>query len=497
MSEHKPSLPVKKHLLELNPPSHGGLIKKNAQEHSIPEDEILDASASLNPYGTPFDHAYTGMDLQDLLNKGLEKMEQYPDNRYNDFREAAARFVKMGVTADNIIPGNGSTEIIRLVAECTINDGDTVLIPQPTFSEYEVQCEVLGANIKYVLQEDIFELDNELLDEAKILFVCTPNNPTGRLLSREQIIGLAEKCALHKTILFVDEAFIELADPSQSTADMVEGNEYLFIQRSLTKSFAIPGIRMGFGIANSSLAKVLNNARLSWNLGCIADTVATALLNMDGGVNSRYLVESRKFIETERYFLMEKLSRRGFKPIESSVNYIFVDITDLSLNSTELSERMALHAVLIRDCNSFQEIGDNFIRIAIRTRAENEKVVATIKQVIYEWGREQAEIYLDTNLENAAKCGRMGSNLECDYYCCHFEDQDCTFCFCPFYPCEDERTGGQWIDSSSGGHVWSCLYCNVIHKPEVVDGLIAIFTKEGRGKESLEKAWKNVMETHL
>lgn len=497
MSEHKSSLPVKKHLLKLDPPSHGGLIKKSAQEYSIPEDEILDASASLNPFGTPFEHSYTKMNLNDLLSKGLEKMEQYPDNRYSEFREAAAGFVEMGVTADNIIPGNGSTEIIRLVAECTIHDGDTVLIPQPTFSEYEVQCKVLGAKIKYVRQEDIFDLDDKLLDEAKILFVCTPNNPTGRLLSRDQIISLAEQCSLHKTILFVDEAFIELADPSQSVADMVEGNEYLFIQRSLTKSFAIPGIRMGFGIASSSFAKVLNNARLSWNLGCIADTVATALLNMEGGANSRYLVESREFIETERAFLMQKLSRRGFKPIESSVNYIFVDISDLSLNSTELSGRMASHGVLIRDCSSFQEIGENFIRIAIRTRVENEKIANTIKQVIYEWGREQAEIQLAENLEKAAISGRMGSNLECDYYSCHFEEQDCTFCFCPFYPCEDERTGGQWIDSSSGGQVWSCLYCNVIHKPEVVDGLISVLTKDGRDKESLENAWATVMEKYL
>ncbi|WP_406662558.1 threonine-phosphate decarboxylase CobD [Methanolobus sp. ZRKC3] len=497
MSEQKTSLPVKEHLLKLKPAFHGGLIRKVSQEYSIPEDEILDASASLNPYGTPFDHAYTRLNLQDLLNKGLEKMEQYPDNRYIDFREAAARFVGLGITADNIIPGNGSTEIIRLVAECTVSTGDTVLIPQPTFSEYEVQCKVLGANIKYVRQEDIFDLDSDLLDEARLIFVCNPNNPTGKLLTREQISTLAEKCAKHKTILFVDEAFIELADPSQSVADMVEGNEYLFIQRSLTKSFAIPGIRMGFGIASTSFANILNNARLSWNLGCIADTVATALMNMEGGADSRYLVESRDLIEAERNFLMEKLSRRGFKPIESSINYIFVDISELSLNSTELAGRMAAHGVLIRDCSSFQEIGDKFIRIAIRTREENEKITGTIKQVIYEWGREQAEIQLAENIEKAANCGRMGSNLECDYYSCHFEGQDCTFCFCPFYPCEDERTGGQWIDSSSGGKVWSCLYCSMIHKPEVVEKILAILVEEGRTEESLKKAWELVMESYL
>lgn len=497
MTDQRSPLPLKKYLLSLEPCAHGGLIRKSSQRYGIPESEILDASANLNPFGTPFEQPDPELDLQELLRKGLEKLEQYPDNRYLEYRMAAAGFVGMGTTYENIIPGNGSTEIIRLVAECVIAEGDVVLIPKPTFSEYEMQCKVMGAQIKYIDQEDIFDLDSELLDEAKIIFVCNPNNPTGKLLLKEQVEAIAKKCAAHKTILFLDEAFIELADPDQSVAYLVENNDYLFIQRSLTKAFAIPGIRMGFGIASKKFACVLNSARLSWNMGCIADTVATALLSMEGGVNSKYLKDSRAFIVNEYDFLLEKLSRRGFKPIESSVNYIFVDISDLSLNSTELAERMASHGVLIRDCNSFQDIGKDYIRIAIRTRKENERIVSTIRQVIYEWGREQAEMQLKENIKAAASCGRKGSNTECDYYPCHFEEQDCTFCFCPFYPCEDTRTGGNWIESSGGGQVWSCLNCNIVHMNKVVDDLLSVFIADGLNKESISKAWKNVMETNL
>ncbi len=497
VSENTAPIPVKEYLLALEPGAHGGLIRKSSQEYCIPENEILDASASLNPFGTPFEYPYTGLDLNLLLDRGLEKMEQYPDNRYLEYRKAAAEFTGMGVVPENIIPGNGSTEIIRLVAECVIEEGDSVLIPQPTFSEYEVQCRVLGANIKYIRQQDLLSLNGDILGDAKILFVCNPNNPTGQLFTREQIADIAEKCARNDTLLFVDEAFIELADPDQSVADMVEANNYLFIQRSLTKAFAIPGIRMGFGIASTSFAKVLNNARLSWNLGSIADNVATALLKMEGGVDSRYLVESRELIETERDYLTQKLNRRGFKPFKSSVNYIFVDISEFSMNSTELAQRMASHGVLIRDCSSFQEIGDDYIRVAVRTREENDRILQTIKQVISEWGREQAEAMLDANLEKAADCGRLGSNTDCDYYPCHFEGQDCTLCFCPFYPCEDERTGGQWIESSSGGKVWSCLYCDIVHKPEVVDDVLSVLVKEGRNEKSIKKAWKNALETRL
>lgn len=497
VTENTPSLPVKEHLLKFEPSAHGGLIRKNSQKYAIPESEILDASASLNPFGTPFEHPYTGLVLRTLLDKGLLKMEQYPDNRYLEFKEAAAKFTGLGTRPENIIPGNGSTEIIRLVAECVIGKGDVVLIPQPTFSEYEVQCKVLGATIKYIHQEDLLDLDGTILEEAKMIFVCNPNNPTGRLLSREQVKAIADKCARHKTLLFLDEAFIELADPSQSVADMVEENEYLFIQRSLTKAFAIPGIRMGFGIVGARFAKVLDNARLSWNLGCIADTVATALLNMEGGINSKYLEDSRNLIREERDYLMQKLDRRGFKPVESTVNYIYVDISEFSMSSTELTERMAAHGVLIRDCSSFQESGRDHIRVAVRTREENEHIVDTIRLVVTEWGREQAESMLHDNLAKAAKCGRMGSNTSCEYYPCHFEGQDCTFCFCPFYPCKDERTGGQWVESSGGGKVWSCLYCEMVHRPEIVDDMLSVLTEKGINEESVKEAWKKAMETRL
>jgi threonine-phosphate decarboxylase len=497
VTDQRSPLPVKKYLLSLEPCAHGGLIRKSSQSYGIPESEILDASASLNPFGTPFEQPCPELDLQELLMAGIEKMEQYPDNRYLEYRKAAAGFTGMGITYENIIPGNGSTEIIRLVAECVIAEGDIVLIPRPTFSEYEMQCRVMGAQIRYVDQEEIFDLADEILDEVKMIFVCNPNNPTGKLHLKQRIGELAHRCAAHRTILFVDEAFIELADPEQTVADLVEENDYLFIQRSLTKAFAIPGIRMGFGIASSKFACVLNNARLSWNMGCIADTVATALLNMEGGVNSKYLQDSRDFIAQEREFLMGKLSRRGFRPAESSVNYIFVDISELSLNSSELAERMASHGVLIRDCSSFQDIGKDYIRIAIRNRQENERIASTIRQVIYEWGREQAKMQLEENIKAATDCGRMGSNTECDYYPCHFKGQDCTFCFCPFYPCEDTRTGGSWVESSSGGQVWSCLNCNIVHEERIVDELLQVFTAEGLSEESIRKAWKNVMEKNL
>ena len=157
----------------------------------------------------------------------------------------------------------------------------------------------MGAKPEYPRQDEVETLPDEALEKAKILFICNPNNPTGQLRTREEIKALAERCKKHKTLLFVDEAFIELSDPAQSVADLAVSNNYVFVMRSLTKDFAIPGIRMGFGIASPEMAEILNTARLSWNLGAIANATGIALLNIEGGIENPYLKKARALIREE------------------------------------------------------------------------------------------------------------------------------------------------------------------------------------------------------
>ena len=480
MSEQR-SVPLRKHLMNLKPCRHGGLIQETSETYRIPESEILDFSANFNPLGNPFEHPESGLNFDEVLKNGFKKLTEYPDNRYLEFREAAARFVGLGVAPQNIIPGNGSTEIIRLVVECVVEKGDLVLLPQPTFGEYEMQCRIMGAELQYPNQDEVETLPDELLEKAKILFICNPNNPTGKLRTRNEIKALAERCAKHKTLLFVDEAFIELSDPSQSIADLPISSNYVFVMRSLTKDFAIPGIRIGFGIASPEVAEILDTARLSWNLGTLANAMGTALLNIEGGVENPYL----------------KLDRiRGFKAGEVNVNFIFVNISKFMLDSTELSARLAAHGVLVRDCSSFHGLGKDYIRVAVRTAEENDKLIAAIGDVITQWGKEQAKSELQHVIEKASEEG-IGGRKTCEYYPCHFEGQNCTFCFCPFYPCENERTGGKWIESSRGGKVWSCVDCHLVHKKETAQKILDCLMQEGDTDELVKVAWKKVMEPIL
>ncbi|HII79805.1 MAG TPA: aminotransferase class I/II-fold pyridoxal phosphate-dependent enzyme, partial [Methanosarcina sp.] len=263
------------------------------------------------------------------------------------------------------------------------------------------------------------------------------------------------------------------------------------------KDFAIPGIRMGFGIASPVMADILNTARLSWNLGAIANNTGIALLNIEGGIDSPYLKKAREMILKEGETLKAKLDRiRGFKAGEVNVNFIFVDVSKFMLNSSELAARLAARGILVRDCISFHGLGKDYIRVAVRTEKENDRLIAAIGEIITEWGREQAKNELKNVIEKAGEEG-IGGRKTCEYYPCHFEGQNCTFCFCPFYPCENEKTGGKWIQSSRGGRVWSCVDCHLVHKKEIAQKILDCLMQEGDTDELVKVAWKKVMEPIL
>jgi threonine-phosphate decarboxylase len=340
---------------------HGGRIREASQNLGM---SIIDFSANINPLGPP--------PLKEIIIKELESIDRYPDNRYNEFKDAAAEFV--GVGSENIVPGNGSSEIIRLFAEMTLETGNLALIPQPTFGEYENQSRLVGANIRKVeLHKGLPIFNNHELENAKAFFLCNPNNPTGYLLSKNDVIRLAEQCDQCETFMLLDEAFIELSDHEQSIAQLAAELDYLIVMRSLTKSFGVPGLRLGFAISNRKLAEIMNRSRIPWSISSLAAAAAPYLLSQID-----YLEKSRAFIREELNWLSESLQELGLKPLTSKVNYILVDLEHSGLGSDELSRRMESMGVLVRDCQSFG-LGKRFIRVAVKKREENLRLIAALK----------------------------------------------------------------------------------------------------------------------
>ncbi|MCQ8902716.1 MAG: threonine-phosphate decarboxylase CobD [Methanothrix sp.] len=359
---------VRRSFAAVEPCEHGGRILELSRRLGA---QILDFSASINPLGPP--------PLEDLVLSELKNISHYPDIKYSDFREAAASFV--GVDPENIVPGNGSSEIIRIFSEVCLEDDEIALIPAPTFGEYETQSRLAGARIVKTdlgveaprALDSVF--DEPLLRDAKAAFFCNPNNPTGKLTEREELIRLAERCESRGVFLLLDEAFIELSDPDQSLADLAPDMESLVVMRSLTKSFGVPGLRLGFAVTNRWLADIMNRARIPWSISSIASAVAVHLLK-----DEEFLERSRESIIKELEWLTGALRSIGLRPLRSSTNFILVDVKDTGLGSGELADRMLNEGILIRDCRSFGL--DGYVRVAVRRRDENERLILAFKNVL-------------------------------------------------------------------------------------------------------------------
>lgn len=478
---------IRKTAVDIEPCVHGGRIVRELRKSGV---KPLDFSANCNPFGPPDKEK-----LKLIINKTLKNIDWYPDNEYIDLRTAAARF--SGVELENIIPSNGSSELIRLIMQTILDNGDMVILPQPTFDEYELSIRLSGAVPEYIKYEAVYRdsgtITDDMLNRSKLVIICNPNNPTGTLISKTDLEILAKRCQECETFLVIDEAFIELCDPSSSMSTYVNNNPFLILIRSLTKIFTIPGIRIGYGIAHREIASKMNNLRIPWNVGSVPSAVGTWLMETHYK-NPAFLEQSRELINIERDWLIKNLGLiRGFDPVPSSTNFILINIHDFGMDSVMITRCMQQLGILIRDCSSFRRLGQDYIRVAVRSHKENQQLIDTFSKSVELWGKYLAK----KSIHEALQRGKTFSKTDCDYYPCHFKGQDCTFCFCPFYPCEDERTKGEMILRSTGDQIWSCMDCDLLHRPDVATAVLEeLINCEGNIRD-LKKIWKKVVEPLL
>jgi threonine-phosphate decarboxylase len=321
---------------------HGGMIKKIREQTGRP---VIDFSANLNPAPPPVSPDFS-----------LEYLAYYPDDDYTRLKETISGIFNRPI--DEIAVGNGSMELIRLFAFATLSPGDRVRIHRPTFEEYELSARLAGA------------VPAGPKEPATVTFVCNPNNPTGELLTRSDLLEEREKVAAEGGILFLDEAFIELSEPRESLADVRE--PALFVLRSLTKSFAVPGIRFGYAFGDPVLIKKIETLRPPWSINSFAEQYALAAFRQYGA-----LEESRNYIVREREWLVRELLKFPLTIHPSSVNFILItmeaDVSDLCVS-------LLSKGILVRDCHSFDL--PRSIRVAVRTREENRQLIEALEQCL-------------------------------------------------------------------------------------------------------------------
>ncbi len=266
----------------------------------------------------------------------------------------------------------------RLFPETFMERGDRVVMARPTFSEYGFGCRLMGARIDELplSEEADFRIDIDALSEmvnerTKAVYLCNPNNPTSKMVPRKRVLELIEDCQKKGALVFLDETLLELSecyDGTTLTAE-VPSHDNLFIIKSFTKSFAMPGMRVGYRLGSKELIGYLETARLSWNLGTIEQVVATTLMNEEYS----HVKKAVKILETERTRMYDELSRMvDFKVLMPDSYFFFTGIGELGISSKEFRERMLHHGVLVRDCSSFGAPCQGFTRFCVKTAERND-----------------------------------------------------------------------------------------------------------------------------
>ncbi len=273
----------------------GGRIKELGREFGH---DFRDVSESMNPQLPAFPVDYSCADLS-----------LYPDDSYAELKESISRVFSRNT--NEICVGNGSAELIRVYCHTVLGIGDIARIDPPTFSEYGLSAELAGAEVRAQQQ-----LNGR---QPKVRFICNPNNPTGTLLTREQMLPELDYCTTSGTKLFVDEAFMDLSEPEDSITDV--RSQDLFVMRSLTKSFGVPGIRFGFGFGDPDLIEKIETARTPWTVNAFAEYYAKLAF-----AHYHELRDSAQKLAEEREWYYARLKDLGLSYEKSSVNYILIHL---------------------------------------------------------------------------------------------------------------------------------------------------------------------------
>ena len=365
-------------------PFEGGAdMYRLAAELKMQERKVIDFSASVNPLGV-------SKKVKADLRKHLKYLHNYPDPEAERLRKRLAQY--FAIDPETILCGSGSTELLYLIPR-VLNPAH-VLIPAPTCPEYERACRMRSeTRISYfeLKEEDGFHLDADRFIDAMpegdnselntpnasspcaMAFLCNPNNPTGRLLSRREIVKISDAARKRKCYLVVDEAFIDFC-PDGSVMKDATGNPFLIVVRTMSHFYSLAGLRIGYGIFPQHLIRSLRAHREPWTVvNSLAQRAALTALKDKG-----YRKETAVLMAEEKRFIEKHFRKLGIAFFPSDVNYYLLKMG----NAGEVSRKLKKRGVLVRDCTEFKGLGNHYLRIAVKSHRENAVLMKELAVVL-------------------------------------------------------------------------------------------------------------------
>ncbi len=356
---------------------HGSDLEKIEQIYGIKKEDIVSFSANVNPLGIP------GILRRDLPGR-LDVISTYPDRQYSDLRRVIAKYCN--TLPENILVGNGSTELITLLIK-TIAPKKAMIIG-PTYSEYERELSISGGSSVYfpLKEEDGFvlnadELVKSLDESVDMLIMCNPNNPTSSAISSEKMRIVLKTCKTLGIFVMIDETYIEFAEDYDSIdcVPLTESYSNLCLLRGVSKFFAAPGLRLGYAIfQNDDLMKKIWALKDPWTVTSLSD-VAGQLLFSD----SEYITATKELIFSERKRVTDALrSIDGLKVYEPVANFVLCRITKENVDADILFDKAIRNNMMIRNCSTFPFLDNKYFRICFMARADNDRLLDLIKNVV-------------------------------------------------------------------------------------------------------------------
>lgn len=356
--------------------THGGKVEEFARAYGHDLSQVLDFSTNTNLH-------FDLQPLRDLLRKSVEAAFHYPDPTYARLRAVLA--LRHGVLPENILPSNGSTELIYLIARRF--RAQKALIFAPAFSEYEAACRAESMEIAFelALEKDDFvfwrpdHIDTIGLLKPAVVFVGNPNNPSGRLAAKDWLDRLALACERHGALLVADEAFLDFVRDGEKRSLALRSmrSANILVMRSLTKIFSIPGLRIGYAVGQPRTIESLARFQPTWSLNGLAQEVAIQL----AADPVKWRPAQGEMARARQRFHEALKQVPGIKIYPSDVNFFLCRLDENIFEIQILRERLGRRRILVRFCSDFRGLGAGcFMRLAVRREEENAMVIEALKE---------------------------------------------------------------------------------------------------------------------
>lgn len=353
---------------------HGSDLEKIAAHYHIEQDSIVNYSGNVNPLGL-------SPSITEELAKHIHLIAAYPDRDYTSLRTTLAEYIRVNMR--DIIVGNGSTELISLFIK--VLQPRNALIIGPTYSEYEREIFINEGRSRYfpLLEEEDFEvnmkhLKEHLAEETDLLVICNPNNPTSTIIPRAEMREILDYCLEYDVDVLIDETYVEFAEnvDNVSAVSLTPFYQNLFIIRGVSKFFAAPGLRLGYGVSgNKALIHKINSLKNPWTINSLASYAGELMVQ-----DSAYIKKTRDLIHSERTRIIDELETWDLvKVYPAHANFILIKLLSKK-KSYEIFESLITQGLMVRDASSFPFLSNKFLRFCILQKEDNDRLLAALKK---------------------------------------------------------------------------------------------------------------------